>query len=641
MTFAMAFPGNRKLPAEDNLPWETPSLGGTASLFRCSSTPPGSAGYSKASRPSSRSRSQTGSRCGTQTGSRCGTSTGWPPPLPSTPCIAGTSGPKFPKVQVLPLRTDVLLSSSLFEELDDGITPDFLRHHTGKDNLEEVDFLEMQVDAVSGSQRVESLGECMPNLKQMRLNQSAICTVRDLGTSYVQLRVLWLCRSALQDLGGITAMPVLEELYISFNDIRDLSPIYTHDSLQVLDVEGNLIEDFDEVASLQTVITLRELTLNSNPLCKSESFSRAAVLEALPQIEVLDDILRGEEAPEPLQDLELEDADDVDAAFLKGLKDDADLEDCLDPATSGSDKECQGLDELRGLASIGQLLDEDEMAEQAESSDAVAELRKGWAILRAETASSGGSPVKAPTEESCEPSEQELVVENLKRARKPVPNVWSLQTMSARPAEKGRPGTSFCPDRRMKTAWSGAASSTTYRPGTGSGGSFMSSSTMPSSSVYSGAAEDTSDLNASDLTTGGGGEALAGNALSAIRRRRKVAKERGEDEHNIRDMLRRFETYQQESCLSQAELELRRRKSENKGRPGTSDVRVSAPRLLTSNGRPAAFPCSLPGAPGEGSVISSKRPSSRGDSRRKSDFPDSDFLAPTFSTEFGEALIIN
>jgi len=668
MTFAMAFPGNGSLPAKENLPWETCSTG-TASGFRSSSTPclprgdtpPGTSGNGKKSRhstrPSSRSRSQTGSRCGTQTGgsrcgtsgwpspSRCGTGTsGYPAPVPSGSSTAGTGTSKVPKM--LPLRTDVLLSNTLFEELDGGITEEYLRLFTSKDNLDEVDFLEMQVDAVSGAQQVECLGEFMPNLEQLRLNQSAVCTIRDLGTNYAQLRVLWLCRSALQDLGGITAMPVLEELYISFNDVRDLSPLYTHDTLQVLDVEGNQIEDFDDVASLQTVISLRELTLNSNPVCKSETFSRAVVFEALPQLQVLDDILRGEEAPAQLQDLEVEDAD-VDAAFLAGLKDEME-QDGTDPTTSGSDKEGQDPGELRGLASIGQLLDEDELAEQAEGSDAVAELRKSWAILRA-AASSGGSPVKAPSDELLEPSEQELVVENLKRARKPVPNVGAWQTMSARPSQQNRPGTGFFPDRRMKTAWSGSQCSTSYRPPSSGGGSFTSFSTVPSSStVYSGA-EDL-DPNASDLTMGDGGSVLAGNALSAIRRRRKLAKERGEDEHSIRDMLRKFETYRQESCLSEAELESRRRQFDraelDMKRPGTSDVRVSAPRLLTASGRPAAFPTSLPGAPGESwvprkSTDGAKRPSSRGDSRRTPDFPDSSFYAPTFSTENGEALIIN
>lgn len=144
-------------------------------------------------------------------------------------------------------------------------------------------------------------------------------------------------------------------------------------------------------------------------------------------------------------------------------------------------------------------------------------------------------------------------------------------------------------------------------------------------------------------------------------------------------MLRRFETFTQESCLSKAELDLRKRQAPEK-RPGTSDVRVGAPRLLTSCGRPSAFPpsgekvrrdtwkeiraerglrgesrsASKNSIPGEkdweeglfeglGSRTgkkASKKDSLRASLRQTFDLADRDYLAPTFSTEAGEALII-
>jgi hypothetical protein len=195
--------------------------------------------------------------------------------------------------------------------------------------------------------------------------------------------------------------------------------------------------------------------------------------------------------------------------------------------------------------------------------------------------------------------------------------------------------TGFCPDRRgLRTAWSNC-SSTTYRPSSSSG---ISSSTKTSSSAAHSAVPEDLDPNSSDLTMGDDGAVLAGNALVAVRRRRKVAKERGEDGNSIRDMLRLYQTYTQESCLSDAELELRRRQLETR-RPGTSDVRVSAPRLMTANGRSIPI-SSLPGAP----VEVEKRwapPTKRPSSRKGLDFADNDYIAPTFSTEAGEALIVN
>mmetsp|Transcript_111288 Transcript_111288/g.278619 ORF Transcript_111288/g.278619 Transcript_111288/m.278619 type:complete len:243 (-) Transcript_111288:574-1302(-) len=202
-----------------------------------------------------------------------------------------------PVVPALPLRADMLQLNALFEEfVDEGFSEEFFQQYTGSDDLQEVENLEMQVDAVNGCQRCEMIGELLPNLQQLRLSQSRICTIRDLGTSLSNVKVLWLCRSSLQDLGGVTTMPALEELYISFNDVRDLSPLWMHETLQVLDLEGNLVDDFEEIRVLQAVQSLRELSLGSNPVCKFEDFSREAVLEALPQLEVLDDAPTGRSA---------------------------------------------------------------------------------------------------------------------------------------------------------------------------------------------------------------------------------------------------------------------------------------------------------------------------------------------------------
>ncbi|CAE7812107.1 LRRC56, partial [Symbiodinium necroappetens] len=104
--------------------------------------------------------------------------------------------------------------------------------------------------------------------------------------------VLWLCRCSLQDLGGITVLPVLEELYVSFNDVSDLSPLLSHEALQILDMEGNLVDDFEEIQSLEVVSTLRELDISLNPVRKQEAVTRERILEALPHLEVLDTIPR-------------------------------------------------------------------------------------------------------------------------------------------------------------------------------------------------------------------------------------------------------------------------------------------------------------------------------------------------------------
>jgi len=45
-------------------------------------------------------------------------------------------------------------------------------------------------------------------------------------------------RCSVSELNGITALPMLKELYIAFNDIDDISDIASLDYLYVLDLEG-------------------------------------------------------------------------------------------------------------------------------------------------------------------------------------------------------------------------------------------------------------------------------------------------------------------------------------------------------------------------------------------------------------------
>ena len=116
-------------------------------------------------------------------------------------------------------------------------------------------------------QPVDAIGHLMPQLQHLHLaSNSTLCSVRDLGTSLRHLVVLKASRCSLHELDGIAALPSLEELYLSFNDIWELSPLALHESLQVLDLEANAIEDAPQVGLLATIPTLWALTLDGNPL---------------------------------------------------------------------------------------------------------------------------------------------------------------------------------------------------------------------------------------------------------------------------------------------------------------------------------------------------------------------------------------
>ncbi|XP_055271109.1 leucine-rich repeat-containing protein 56 isoform X3 [Moschus berezovskii] len=167
------------------------------------------------------------------------------------------------------------------------------------DNLRLVSVLEMCVNTRENS--LGSFGLHLPNLSQLKLNGSCLGSLRDLGTSLGHLRVLWLARCGLADLDGISAFPALKELYLSYNDIWDLSPLCLLEQLEVLDLEGNCVEDPGQLRYLQLCPRLATLTLEGNPLClwpgpgpahqvpRSYNY-RAEVRKLIPQLQVLDEL---------------------------------------------------------------------------------------------------------------------------------------------------------------------------------------------------------------------------------------------------------------------------------------------------------------------------------------------------------------
>ncbi|XP_060031860.1 leucine-rich repeat-containing protein 56 isoform X3 [Erinaceus europaeus] len=165
------------------------------------------------------------------------------------------------------------------------------------DDLALVRTLEMTVDT-----RENSLGSFalhLPSLRELKLNGSRLGSVRDLGTSLGRLQVLWVARCGLRDLDGIGSLPALKELYASYNDIAELSPLCQLEALEALDLEGNSVEDLGQVQYLRLCPRLAALTLDGNPVSlqpgpahqgPGDCSYRVELRRLLPQLRVLDDV---------------------------------------------------------------------------------------------------------------------------------------------------------------------------------------------------------------------------------------------------------------------------------------------------------------------------------------------------------------
>ncbi|XP_034500899.1 leucine-rich repeat-containing protein 56 isoform X3 [Ailuropoda melanoleuca] len=183
--------------------------------------------------------------------------------------------------------------------VEEYLSPARLRALAQVDDLGLVNMLEMCVNTRESS--LGNFGVHLPNLNQLKLNGSCVGSVRDLGTSLGHLQVLWLARCGLTDLDGIGSFLALKELYVSYNNISDLSPLCLLERLEVLDLEGNSVEDLGQVRYLQLCPRLATLTLEGNLVCLRPGPSpsnkvpqgynyRAEVRKLIPQLQVLDEV---------------------------------------------------------------------------------------------------------------------------------------------------------------------------------------------------------------------------------------------------------------------------------------------------------------------------------------------------------------
>ncbi|KAG7238114.1 hypothetical protein INR49_030176 [Caranx melampygus] len=177
------------------------------------------------------------------------------------------------------------------------LSPEKLELLCGTRDLSHVTSLEICIDTQEYT--LGNFGAFLPNMVQLKMNNSMIMSIRDLGTTLSHLQVLWMSRCCLQDLDGISTFSSLKELYVAYNAVSDLSQVGMLENLQLLDLEGNDVDDLVQVQYLGLCGKLQTLTLEGNPVCvlpnptatqSADYRYRAAVRELVPQLRYLDNV---------------------------------------------------------------------------------------------------------------------------------------------------------------------------------------------------------------------------------------------------------------------------------------------------------------------------------------------------------------
>eukprot|EP00955_Chlamydomonas_euryale_P030675 322942-Chlamydomonas_euryale.AAC.1 len=165
----------------------------------------------------------------------------------------------------------------------------YLADLAGVERLCDATSLRAQVN--TGLVTVAHVGPKLPSLTELNLTGSVLESVRDLGTGFRLLQVLWVAQCGLRDLDGLSGMPSLRELYASYNDIADVHALDACGELEVLDVEGNCMVEPGSLAVLAGACPrLQSLSIGGNPMLDAPGFHQqlAALRSALPSLEEVD-----------------------------------------------------------------------------------------------------------------------------------------------------------------------------------------------------------------------------------------------------------------------------------------------------------------------------------------------------------------
>ena len=133
-----------------------------------------------------------------------------------------------------------------------------------------LDKIELELNSTETSLQV--VGEHCPNITELKLKASYVQSLRDIGTSFKNLRILKALKVGLDDLEGITSFPQITELYLAFNPISVLSALIYCDTLEILDLEGCTVNKMSELHHLDTCERLASVNLEGNPVSQEANY---------------------------------------------------------------------------------------------------------------------------------------------------------------------------------------------------------------------------------------------------------------------------------------------------------------------------------------------------------------------------------
>jgi hypothetical protein len=159
-----------------------------------------------------------------------------------------------------------------------------------KMNIDDLLKLQKLTIRINGSYGLlNQFGQRLTNLKFLKLNDSFIQSIEDLGSNFKNLKILQINNCKLKDLSGIICFEQLEIFEAKNNEISDLIELEMSSSIKKLNLENNLIENEQNIYFLSSLDDLEYINLLGNPI-KNYEKKLKDLLPNLKEIDIQRDI---------------------------------------------------------------------------------------------------------------------------------------------------------------------------------------------------------------------------------------------------------------------------------------------------------------------------------------------------------------
>ena len=159
-----------------------------------------------------------------------------------------------------------------------------------KMNITDLEKLQKLTIRINGSYGLlNQFGQRLVNLKFLKLNDSFIQSIDDLGSNFKNLKILQINNCKLKDLTGIICFEQLEILEAKNNEISDLIELEMSSSIKKLNLENNLVENEENIYFLSSLEDLEYINLLGNPI-KNYEKKLKELLPNLKEINIQKDI---------------------------------------------------------------------------------------------------------------------------------------------------------------------------------------------------------------------------------------------------------------------------------------------------------------------------------------------------------------